>query len=168
MSLQRAFPLPARRHRPGLDARPEGGPVAAAAAAARQTFDPARWSASAAYLYGFDLLAEGFFWEAHEVWEPAWMRCLPNSRERAVVQGLIQCANAGLKSAMGWHRAAGRLLRLATTLFQEASGTDAVMGVDATRAAAVLQTLQTAEPGADAARAIAACRALRPMCSIIQ
>jgi len=160
--LQDIFALPARPHLPGVNARPVGGPLAAAAADARRSFDPAAWSSSAAYLYGFDLTAGGFFWEAHEVWEPAWARCLPNSRERAVLRGLIQCANAGLKSAMGRHGATTRLLRLAEAEFAEAAGATAALGIEPARAAAALRRL-----GADAARELATCSDLRPKCIIM-
>ena len=165
--LQDTFALPDRPHLPGINARPEGGPVADAAADARRAFDPAAWSASAAYLYGFDLTAGGFFWEAHEVWEPAWARCLPNSRERAVLRGLIQCANAGLKSAMGRHGATTRLLRLAETDFAEAAGATAVLGIEPARAAAALRRLGAALPGTDATRELADCGSLRPRCIIM-
>jgi len=165
MWLQGIFALPDDRHVPGTNARPAGGPVLAAAAAARLTFDPAVWSASPAYLYGFDLLAGGFFWEAHEVWEPVWMRCLPNSRERALVQALIQRANAGLKGAMGRHGATIRLLRLAAILFDDATGPGPVMGIDAALAAAALRAIGS---GDEAAREIAGCCNLRPMCIIMQ
>lgn len=165
MSLQQAFPLPVGRHLPGLGPRPEGGPVAAAAAAARNAFDPQDWQACEAYLYGFELLADGCFWEAHEVWEPVWMHCLPNSRERAVVQGLIQCANAALKSAMGRPGAARRLLGLATGLLEDVAGPGPVLGVDVARAAAALRALQSGE---DADRRIADCQDLQPICNIMQ
>lgn len=168
MTLQRAFALPAERHLPGATAGPAGGPVAVAAAVARATFEPAQWSASETYLFGFDLLAGGFFWEAHEVWEPVWMRCLPNSRERAVAQALIQCANAGLKHAMGRRGATMRLLRIAAALFDEASAGPTVMGLDAALAAAAMRGLGSAGPGTDAAAGIAGCRALQPLCIILQ
>lgn len=165
--LQDIFALPARPHRPGINGRPAGGPLAAAATDARRSFDPAAWSSSAAYLYGFDLTAGGFFWEAHEVWEPAWARCLPNSRERAVLRGLIQCANAGLKSALGRHGATTRLLRLAETDFAEAAGATAVLGIEPARAATALRRLGAALPDTDAARELADCHDLRPECIIM-
>jgi hypothetical protein len=165
--LQDIFDLPDRPHLPGRNARPEGGPVAAAAADARRAFDPAAWWSSAAYLYGFDLTAGGFFWEAHEVWEPAWARCLPNSRERAVLRGLIQCANAGLKSVLSRHGATARLLRLAETDLAEATGPTAVLGIHPARAAAALRRLRAALPGTDAAQELADCSSLRPNCIIM-
>lgn len=62
-----------------------------------------------AYRYGADLYNTGFYWEAHEVWEPVWMALPPNSRERITCQALIQAANACLKLRFGGARAFGRL-----------------------------------------------------------
>ncbi|GKY88043.1 DUF309 domain-containing protein [Sinisalibacter aestuarii] len=59
---------------------------------------------------GRALYAKGFFWEAHEAWEPVWLAAAPNSRERAFLQGIIQLANARLKLAMGRHEAAARIV----------------------------------------------------------
>ncbi len=165
--LQDIFALPDRPHLPGTTARPEGGSLAVAAAGARRSFDPAAWASSAAYLYGFDLTAGGFFWEAHEVWEPAWARCLPNSRERAVLRGLIQCANAGLKSVLGRPNATARLLGLAEAEFAETAGAAEVLGIDPARAAAALRRLRAALPGPDTARALAESSDLRPNCNIL-
>ncbi len=165
---QRSYPLPAERHLPGLTPRPQGGPVAAAAAAVRAGFEPADWPASPAFLYGFDLLAAGCFWEAHEVWEPGWLRCPPNGRERHALQGLIQAANAGLKAAMGRPAATRRLLGLAAGCFAEAGGEAPVLGLDPGRAAAALAALQGLEGVAPLESGIAGCAALRPMCNIMQ
>ena len=165
--LQDIFALPDRPHLPGTNARPEGGPLAAAAANARRSFDPAAWSSSAAYLYGFDLTAGRFFWEAHEVWEPAWARCLPNSRERAVLRGLIQCANAGLKSVLGRPSATVRLLGLAESEFAETAGAAEVLGIEPARASAALRRLRAAPPGTHVARDLAGSHDLRPNCNIV-
>lgn len=58
---------------------------------------------------GRALYERGFFWEAHEAWEPVWLAAAPNSRERAFLQGIIQLANARLKLAMGRDGAAARI-----------------------------------------------------------
>lgn len=62
---------------------------------------------------GLALYRAGAFWEAHEAWEPVWLGLPPNAPERALVQGLIQLANARLKLAMGRARAARRIADLA-------------------------------------------------------
>ena len=162
LRLQSVFLLPEARHLPGLNDRPEEGPVLAAAALARQAFDPEAWSDSAAYLYGFDLLAGGFFWEAHEVWEPAWMRCLPNSLQRKVLQGLIQGVNAGLKSAIERPKAARRLLHLAAVCFEEAGGGRLILGVEPGLAAAALRSLAREAEGTEIDRLVSCCNCLQP------
>ncbi len=48
---------------------------------------------------GFALYHAGFFWEAHEAWEPVWMDLPPNAPEKAEMAALIQLANARLNLA---------------------------------------------------------------------
>lgn len=85
-------------------------------------------SKSDAFLVGLAYLRGGFYWEAHELFEPVWM-ALPNpSRERVFVQGLIQIANGYLKLKMDRPNAAGRLEVIARAHIADA-GTGAIMGV---------------------------------------
>lgn len=81
-------------HLPGQNARPPEGAIA-----------PGLEEGLAWY-------AAGYFWEAHEAWEPVWMAAPANSRERAVLQAMIQMANARLKLRMGRPGAAARILGL--------------------------------------------------------
>ena len=37
--------------------------------------DPSRWDACRPYLYDIDLFNQGYYWEAHEVWEGLWHAC---------------------------------------------------------------------------------------------
>lgn len=62
---------------------------------------------------------EGFFWEAHEMWEAVWMAALPNSAARLLAQAAIQMANLRLKAAMGQPRAAVRIHDRAARLVTE-------------------------------------------------
>lgn len=62
---------------------------------------------------GFEAFHVGYFWEAHELWEPVWMALPDDSAEKALMQGLIQLANAGLKAEMGKPRAVRRILERA-------------------------------------------------------
>jgi predicted metal-dependent hydrolase len=82
--------------------------------------------AEPALVLALDLEAGGYFWEAHEVLEALWLRAVPNSRERHLLQGFIQRANAGLKSAMGAERASRRLWGLAAEHFACARGLTAI------------------------------------------
>ena len=47
--------------------------------------------------WGADLFDAGFYWEAHEAWEPLWQAALQGSAERSILKGLILLAAAGLK-----------------------------------------------------------------------
>lgn len=132
------WPLPDEPYVPGRTPRPEAGPVFAISGAAPEATDPDLWFQHEAWLSGFRLYRHGYFWEAHEVWEPVWIGARPNSAERAMVQGLIQVANACLKLRMDRHRAALRLIVIATGCLDEAAigGETRVMGLDLTAARA--------------------------------
>jgi len=94
---------------------------------------PTDWQQNLPYRYGHHLYAHAFFWEAHEVWEPVWMGCTPNSQERALVQGLIQFSNACLKICMGRHQAAFRLVSISLEHICEIRTRSApLMGLDPT------------------------------------
>lgn len=105
------------RHPDDLFDRFKGGLSAFAPEAMHET--PA-WTAAWAFI------ADGYFWEAHEVLEPVWMACPPNAPQRLLVQAVIQHANACLKAEMGAPKAAARLNaeadRLAAEAFLRASG----------------------------------------------
>ena len=76
-------------------------------------------------------LAEGYFWEAHEIFEAIWMVCPPNAPEKLLVQALIQKANAELKFLMGMERATSRLRAESARLAKEAfvRGGEVVLGI---------------------------------------
>jgi uncharacterized protein len=100
--------LPVHAYVPGRDphaARPARGhgPVVAAFLSEDQ------WSRNADFLWGVDLYNGGFFWEAHEAWEELWRAAPLDSLQRSFLQGLIQCAAASLKAALGDTTACMRL-----------------------------------------------------------
>lgn len=124
------LPLPTYKHVPGVNARPHDAVLAAIAAHAHRAGHGHSEDGNIAWHYGLRLMREGFYFEAHEVLEPLWFNARPNSRERHLVRGLIQIANAGLKARMGRVGAAQRLLGLARTCLLEASEGDAsVLGL---------------------------------------
>ncbi len=134
-----SFEAPAHRHHPGKNARPAGGQledITSAAAASDDLYAPAT---QRAWRYGLFLIRSHCFWEAHEVLEPVWMSAPPNSRERYLVQGMIQLANACLKSDMGRRAAADRLVEIALGHIRDARTTKAniVLGLN------VAETLNT-------------------------
>lgn len=127
-----AWPLPSEPYVPGVTARPTASVVFDISEAAPAVTDPSRWREHEAWLAGFRLYGQGYFWETHEVWEPVWIGARPNSAERVMVQGLIQLANGCLKVKMGRPKAALRLVALSRDCLGEAanSGRDRLMGLD--------------------------------------
>lgn len=131
--------LPRTAHRPGSGSRPDLPPLIAAKTLCPPRIDPADWARNGAYLYGFRLYNEGFFWEAHEVWETVWLACRPNASERSLMVALIQLTNATLKLAMGRQAAALRILPAAAEALRECeSRRSIVMGVHISRLLAEL------------------------------
>jgi hypothetical protein len=65
-----------------------------------RTSSPERWRENEAWLYGVDLWNHGFLWEAHEAWESIW-RVPFDAEQSEFLRGMIQCAAAGLKLAIG-------------------------------------------------------------------
>lgn len=84
-----------------------------------------------AWQMGCAFLREGFFWEAHEIFEAVWMACPPNTPEKLLVQAIIQRANAYLKREMGQDRATARLIQASEQLAREAFARqhDAILGI---------------------------------------
>lgn len=81
-----------------------------------------------AFQHGLVYLEAGYYWEAHEVFEPVWMSLPDQSRERQFVQALIQVANAHLKHRMQRPKAASRLCDISKKLLGGNSDTE-IMGV---------------------------------------
>lgn len=72
-----------------------------------------------ALLWGMDLFNHGFYWEAHEAWEPLWRAADQGSANRAVLKGLILTAAAGVKRREGKAIAAGRHGQRAAALLRD-------------------------------------------------
>ena len=64
--------------------------------------------------------------------EAIWLKALPNSRERGLIQGVIQLANALLKRKSGQRKGAARLAAIAVALLEEgeASGVGMEIGMN--------------------------------------
>lgn len=71
---------------------------------------------SEAFAWGIDLFNHGFYWEAHEAWEPLWRAAHADDPRRLLLKGLILLAAAGVKmregKRAGMTRHAGRAARL--------------------------------------------------------
>lgn len=58
---------------------------------------PEQWRENRLYLRGIDLYHQGYFWEAHEVWEQLWKLVDRHSAEGQFLQGLILLSAARIK-----------------------------------------------------------------------
>lgn len=123
------FVLPAQRHIPGSATVPDRVPLDAIKALTPQRVTADTWRRAPAFAYGLHLHAHGYFWEAHEVWEPVWLATVPNSRERQLLAALIQLANACLKLEMAQPKAALRLLQISLTHLADCRG-PCLLGLD--------------------------------------
>ncbi|MDX2482167.1 MAG: DUF309 domain-containing protein [Pseudodonghicola sp.] len=115
---------------PGQSARHPEGAFDEVTRTARPGMTPAALAASEAWRTGWRYLETGFYWEAHELFEPVWRALPPNSRARAFVQGAIQIANAALKQRMGRLSAVLRLCDMAQAHLDTAGaiGAEAMQG----------------------------------------
>ncbi len=83
---------------------------------------PDRWRESPSFLHGIDLFNAGYYWEAHEAWEPFW-HALGRVGPRAdVIRGLIKVAAAGVKVREGQRHGVETHARRAGELFESAAG----------------------------------------------
>lgn len=78
------LPLPSYAYVPGLFLRP------------KTPFEGS--TAERSFLYGVDLFNHGFYWEAHEAWESAWIAHGRAGEQAQLVQGLIHLAACGVKA----------------------------------------------------------------------
>jgi len=62
---------------------------------------PEGWRGCEPYLWGLDLFNRGFYWEAHEAWEPLWAGARGRPEQHAFLQALIALAAAGFKAREG-------------------------------------------------------------------
>lgn len=110
--------LPPHAYVPGQTPRHDPARFDDLHSSVRPGMTPAELTETSAWRAGWLYLQNGFYWEAHEAFEPVWMQTLPNSVERHLVQALIQIANASLKDRMQRPRAVARLCDLAQTHLQ--------------------------------------------------
>lgn len=79
---------------------------------------------------GMQYLAEGYYWECHEVLEAVWMETGVETPERHLVQAIIQLANARLKLLMERPRAARRLCALVFDQIAACGGQEVILGIE--------------------------------------
>ncbi|MCG6901176.1 MAG: DUF309 domain-containing protein [Rhodobacter sp.] len=136
--------LPPYPYVPGATPRHPEGAFDAVRATARAGMDADALAASDAFQTGLRYLQAGYFWEAHEVLEPVWMACAPNSGARAFVQALIQFANARLKARMDRPAAAVRLCDLALAHLAETAA-PVILGQDVEPVRRALEDLKKSQ-----------------------
>ena len=132
---------PTHAYVPGKTARHAEDAFEEITETAQLGMSPETLAQSAAFRHGLLYLDAGFYWEAHEAFEPVWMALDENSQERKFVQGLIQIANGLLKVEMGRPRAAARLLGIAEGLLPQHDA-QPYMAVEPERVAISLEDLR--------------------------
>ncbi|MGB7241758.1 MAG: DUF309 domain-containing protein [Sulfitobacter sp.] len=121
--------LPDHAYVPGITTRHPEGAFDDSRATVSQGMSEDALAQSAAFQAGLLYRAAGYFWEAHEVLEPVWMACPQPSDARALVQGIIQLANAQLKLVMQRPKAVVRLCDIADAHLAAIGGAT-VLGCD--------------------------------------
>jgi len=106
--------------------------------------DPA---ASEPFRYGLDLFNYGYYWEAHEAWEPLWLaaRREPAAQPLAMlVKALIKLAAAGVKLREGNAAGAQRHARRARELTEQAGAeAHSTLRLSESRLTALAETILT-------------------------
>lgn len=124
------FVLPPVAYVPGQTARHPEDLFDAVKAGVRAGMSVEALAGSACWRAGWTCYAAGYFWEAHELFEPVWMTLPEGSRERQFAQAAIQLANAALKARMGRGAAVARLCELAQAHLRAAAcAGDSMLGV---------------------------------------
>lgn len=120
---------PAHPYVPGQSARHDEGffdPITSKIVPG-MTFE--EMAVSDCWVQGWALFDAGYFWEAHELWEPLWMLMPLNSVEKHFVKAVIQLANARLKERMGRPKATLRLCKLAREAIHQARAVPVILEV---------------------------------------
>jgi uncharacterized protein len=71
------------------------------------------------FRWGIDLFNHGYYWEAHEAWEPLWHAAKQRAQHRLFFKGLILLAASGVKIREGKRAAAVRHAGRAAALFRQ-------------------------------------------------
>jgi hypothetical protein len=117
--LSAALAMPRWAYDPGRDHTPDREPLEIVKRLVPLRFERCVPADDAAFRYGLALHDNGFFWEAHEIWEAVWKAAPMNGADRLALRALIQIANSGLKQRQARQRAAARLIDEAVGLLGE-------------------------------------------------
>ncbi|MEM7314515.1 MAG: DUF309 domain-containing protein [Planctomycetota bacterium] len=77
------------------------------------------WRSCMSYLWGIDLFNAGFYWEAHESWEAAWIAAGREGTVADLFRGLIKIAAAGVKARENRQVGVERHLARAVQIFEQ-------------------------------------------------
>ena len=139
--------LPEHAYVPGQTPRHTEGRFAPICATARQHMSPAQLAQSEAFCTGLYYFRSGYFWEAHELFEPVWMALEEGSDDRRFLQALIQLANAQLKIKMQRPKAAKRLCMMVRDLLTTLTATR-LMGQEISQIVEYLEAVESHAYGA--------------------
>ena len=114
------FGLPPVRHIPGTGTVASSNFLQAITAKCPEHTVSSQWQSNTPYRCGWHLFENDYFWESHEIWEQVWIRCAANSREKVLLQAIIQLANSRLKVLQGKSKSAQKIYDLYLDLTQEA------------------------------------------------
>ena len=134
--------LPEHAYVPGQTPRHTEGRFAPICATARQHMSPAQLAQSEAFCTGLYYFRSGYFWEAHELFEPVWMALEEGSDDRRFLQALIQLANAQLKIKMQRPKAAKRLCMMVRDLLTTLTATR-LMGQEISQIVECLEAVES-------------------------
>ena len=101
----------------------------------------AQLAQSEAFCTGLYYFQSGYFWEAHELFEPVWMALEEGSDDRRFLQALIQLANAQLKIKMQRPKAAKRLCMMVRDLLTTLAATR-LMGQEISKIVECLEAVE--------------------------
>ena len=104
--------FPPYRHVPGMTPHPTRDPEGHSFGAGTVPLPDLNvddWRTCETYLFGIDLFNAGYWWEAHEVLEGLWHAAGIGTPAAHVLQAVIQCAAAHLKTATSRPAGARRL-----------------------------------------------------------
>ena len=102
----------------------------------------AQLAQSEAFCTGLYYFRSGYFWEAHELFEPVWMALEEGSDDRRFLQALIQLANAQLKIKMQRPKAAKRLCMMVRDLLTTLTATR-LMGQEISQIVECLEAVES-------------------------
>lgn len=112
--------LPPYTYVPGHAAHPVSHPNGHA----RNRSLPSTWSLRDHFRWGQRLFEHGYYWEAHEAWEPIWLEMGRTSGDALIVKGLIKLAASGVKCREGNAAGAIRHATRALELLRSTPGCD--------------------------------------------